>query len=71
MKANKIFSIDIELLEKLKQEPNQSALVNKLLDDHYSLDRIMKMPREKIEELYQALKQKEELEAKIKVLENG
>jgi len=35
MKANKLFSLDIELIDKLKQESNASALINELIKAHY------------------------------------
>jgi hypothetical protein len=36
MKGNKLLSLDVELLEKLKKEGNASALINDLLKAHYS-----------------------------------
>lgn len=39
MKINKIFSIDFELVERLKEEKNASGLVNQLLEEHYSESR--------------------------------
>tara|TARA_R100000789_G_scaffold64134_1_gene60730 strand:+ start:416 stop:832 length:417 start_codon:yes stop_codon:yes gene_type:complete len=35
MKSNKLFTIDNELLEKLKEQPNQSKIVNTLLTDYF------------------------------------
>ena len=35
MKVQKIFTIDVELVQKLQQEANGSALINKLLIDYY------------------------------------
>jgi DNA transposition AAA+ family ATPase len=36
MKTQKLLSLDIELVEKLKKEPNASGVVNDLLKQHYS-----------------------------------
>ncbi len=35
MKVQKLFSLDAELVERLRQEDNASALVNSLLTSHY------------------------------------
>lgn len=37
MKTTKIFTLDVELAEKLQQESNASALVNRLLNEYYSM----------------------------------
>lgn len=36
MKINKIFSIDLELAQKLAEEDSASKIVNELLKEHYS-----------------------------------
>ena len=36
MKINKLLSLDVDLCEKLKGEANASAVVNSLLEFHYS-----------------------------------
>lgn len=36
MKVNKLFTIDQELLEDLKKEPNQSKIINSLLKDYFN-----------------------------------
>jgi len=38
MKTNKTYSIDVEIAQKLENEDNASALIEKLLRDHYSFD---------------------------------
>ena len=38
MKMQKIFMIDVELIERLKQEQNMSELMNGLLIKHYELE---------------------------------
>ncbi len=35
MKVNKIFSIDHELVHKLKDLPNQSEVINRLIHSHF------------------------------------
>lgn len=37
MKANKSFSLDMEMIEKLTREDNPSKLVNELLNKHFNL----------------------------------
>lgn len=37
MKVSKCITIDSELIEKLKQEPNASQLIENLLNDHYNI----------------------------------
>lgn len=36
MKANKSFSLDMEIIEKLTKEDNPSKLLNELLHKHYN-----------------------------------
>ena len=36
MKTNKMISLDVELVERLKKEKNGSKLINSLLEDYYS-----------------------------------
>ncbi len=38
MKIQKIFTLDQELVERLTEEKNQSAIVNDLLKEYYSID---------------------------------
>jgi len=38
MKAQKNMSLSVEVVEKLEQEDNQTALVEGLLRDHYGMD---------------------------------
>lgn len=35
MKTYTTFTIDTELIQRLRKEPNQSAFINKLLKDYY------------------------------------
>jgi len=37
MKINKQITIDVEIMEKLRQEDNASALIERLLREHYAL----------------------------------
>jgi hypothetical protein len=37
MKVSRLFTIDVEIAEKLKQTPNQSGFVNDLLKEHFSI----------------------------------
>jgi hypothetical protein len=36
MKVSRLFTIDVELAEKLKQSGNQSSIINNLLKEHFS-----------------------------------
>jgi hypothetical protein len=38
MKTNKQITIDMEIMEKLRQEPNASGLIEQLLREHYSMN---------------------------------
>jgi len=37
MKTSKLFTLDVEIAEKLKQNPNSSKLVNGLLKEYFSI----------------------------------
>lgn len=65
MKINKLMSLDIELIEKLKKEGNASGLVNRLLKAHFEGG---KMSKEALEAAIEA--KKEELASGKKFLEN-
>lgn len=71
MKKNTQISIDLELYEKLKKEPNYSFLINKLVDEHYNNPKIkyenftleeLKKERQKILIMQDAEKKIQELE---------
>ena len=38
MKVQKIFTLDLAIVERLKDTSNASALINSLLKDHFSQD---------------------------------
>lgn len=46
MKAAKIFTLDVELIERLQKEPNASALVNGLIDKWYNSSLIAMLTEE-------------------------
>ena len=68
MKANKVISLDVDLLEQLKREPNASGLINDLVREHFQFKDIKKMSLEEKKELLVKVKRKEDLERQIKEL---
>ena len=57
MKINKIFSIDHEIVLKLKEEKNASALINNLLNAHYGQGKLTKeMIQMKIDEMEKSIR---------------
>ena len=71
MKANKIFSLDVEMITALKEEDNASALVNRLLKEHYDKDRLDNMSREELDKELRALHILKEAEEMAKEVRNG
>jgi len=67
MKTNKILSLDMDLVEKLKKEANGSALVNRLLVSYFEGENMENWTKEQLETHIAGLKlkqkHKEELEA--------
>ena len=49
MKVNKTLTLDYELVEKLRQEDNCSALVNGLIDNFYANNDLNKMNKKQLE----------------------
>jgi len=47
VKGQKLFSLDIEIIEKLQQELNASALINRLLIAHYDMVKTMSIDEAK------------------------
>lgn len=69
MKVSKLLSLDYELVNKLKQEENASALVNQLLANHYkdprTEEQIIKEVKKKINKKAQEKIDKEIMKEKI------
>ena len=42
MKVNKLFTIDLDLVERLKDEKNQSKVVNELLQEYFAMGGILR-----------------------------
>ena len=63
MKMNKLFTIDVELIEKLKAEDNQSKIINDLLKNYYADNlSIDELKKEKINQESIIKKHKSKLE---------
>jgi len=70
-KTNKIFCIDEELIDLLKKEESQSALVNRLLLEHYQKSDLNMMNEKQLKELIEIeeFKEQHDLELKTKIKE--
>lgn len=69
MKTQKLLSLDYEIVAKLQEEKNASALVNDLLIFHYRTKKI-KTKEELIKEI-EKVKKIEALQEQIKAVQNG
>lgn len=58
MKVQKLISLDLEIMQRLKQEDNASALVNALLNSHYKDNR---SEEQIIAEVKEGIKAKQEV----------
>jgi len=71
MKTNKILSLDSDLVEKLREEANGSALVNKLLREHYDRKDFSKMSTEELEVFIASEEAKKAYNERLKEIESG
>lgn len=68
MKVSRLFTIDVELAEKLKQMPNQSAYVNQILKESLSLSSKKSDIIEQKQAIYSNFKKKmREIRREIKI----
>lgn len=63
MKTNQTFSIDIALAKLLKEERNQSGIVNRLLENYFSEKVMAERDKEEKEKI------NKEIEKDLKILE--
>jgi hypothetical protein len=74
MKKNITISIDFELVERLIREDNYSALINRLINDHYAKEALnnkyMVMSVEELERLKELQNKKIQLVEEVKKIED-
>lgn len=66
-KGHRMFTLDVELLEKLKRV-NASALVNKLLKDYFDKEELKGKSQEEIDAILDLMKKKDEITTKLEDL---
>jgi hypothetical protein len=70
MKINRTYSLDIELIEKLKSETNASELINSLLRKHFEFSDMNKLSLSEINLELKKLDLEEEYKKKKKELKH-
>lgn len=70
MKVNKMISIDVEIMRKLSETDNASALINRLLAEHFEISGKKKQSLTETKEIYlkNYLKKAKEVKNEVKVL---
>ena len=63
VKTQRLFTLDIDLHEKLSKESNASSLINDLIKKHYELDTYRRLPDEEREKIRNAIKERDKLKA--------
>lgn len=65
MKINKTISLDLEIVEKLQKEDNASNLINNLLTNFFSINKVPEDPRVKLQKMKEFIKEQQEIIDKI------
>lgn len=69
MKVSRLFTIDVELAEKLKQLDNQSELINNLLKEHFSFSSKKTGISEQKQAIFEQMKKKmRDMRKEIKII---
>ncbi len=71
MKVTRTYTIDIKNVEKLAKEDNASALINSLLEKHYSKAKLVALGKEKLDMLTNMAQQRDELNNQIEAIVNA
>lgn len=71
MKVNRTYSIDVEIVEKLRGEQNASELINSLLHQYFDNSFLNKMTKEELDEFIRLELEKQNNLKKLEDLKNG
>ena len=66
-----MLTLDVELVEQLRKEENGSALVNRLLKEHFDKTNLERLSLDQVRALIKLTEDKEALDKKIKEVENA
>lgn len=70
MKVTKAITLDFEIIERLSREKNVSGLINKLLNEHYSMEALKELPMDELKRRLSIAEKKEQLEKQLAELKN-